>query len=190
MTHSSRALRGKGRIWHKECGSELIRFIFYVGVIASFTVQKQMPELMSGGELQPYADDATLAHEVGHAIWFRDLTWVEQKQWFALHATNPSLVAVQVYADDPRHSFAEAFAEFICDPENDGRTAPDRLHLVRRHHRSARYRAASGLDGLSVMDEHYYAFAYALDAPEARLWRFNPGRSVVLPIFVRPVDGQ
>jgi hypothetical protein len=66
--------------------------------------------------------DATLAHEVGHAIWFQDLSIWQKRAWCKQH--NKELtrgkdmnIAVMVYPTSCAHSFAEAFSEYETEPK-------------------------------------------------------------------------
>jgi hypothetical protein len=66
--------------------------------------------------------DATLAHEVGHAIWFQDLSIWQKRSWCKQHNKElargkAATIAVMVYPTSCAHSFAEAFGEYETEPK-------------------------------------------------------------------------
>lgn len=66
----------------------------------------------------------TMAHELGHAAWENDLTPDEQSRWTNIHwnhlnsDTSDKLMPSSVlqYKDDPGHSFAESFGQYVMNP--------------------------------------------------------------------------
>lgn len=70
-------------------------------------------------------NDADLSHEVGHAVWYRSLSWREHRRWAHIHWSHPNLNAVFIYPNDPRHSFAEAFSDYVSRPRVLLRNDPD-----------------------------------------------------------------
>jgi hypothetical protein len=66
--------------------------------------------------------DETLAHEVGHAIWFQDLSVWQKRAWCKQHNRELArgkdmTIAVMVYPTSCAHSFAEAFGEYETEPK-------------------------------------------------------------------------
>jgi hypothetical protein len=66
--------------------------------------------------------DETLAHEVGHAIWFQDLSIWQKRAWCKQHNKElargkDATIAVMVYPTSCAHSFAEAFGEYETEPK-------------------------------------------------------------------------
>jgi hypothetical protein len=78
----------------------------------------------------PKQGDGTLAHEVGHAIWFQDLSIWQRRAWCKQHNKElakgkDAVIAVMVYPTSCAHSFAEAFGEYESEPEVMRRSALD-----------------------------------------------------------------
>jgi len=100
-------------------------------------------QVLGGKYISPspeFDPDATAAHEAGHAIWFsEDMAKPLQDAWESIHdrhivdaalkskKSDGSLDKILLrntvpkfvgrYIDDPSHSFAEAFSQYVTNPE-------------------------------------------------------------------------
>lgn len=76
-------------------------------------------------------EDATFAHEAGHAIWHRSLTAAQKRAWRHVHWSHPNSHGVFVYPKEPAHSFAECFSDYVTKPRTLLRNEPDVYEFFR-----------------------------------------------------------
>lgn len=93
--------------------------------------QIELKGLNSAGRFNQQQRPFTIGHEVGHAKWHQAMDRNTRDRWKKLHAKTygqetPKITQGMVpYWDEPSHSFAGAYGDFVNDPEAVRKTNPE-----------------------------------------------------------------
>jgi hypothetical protein len=74
----------------------------------------------------------TVIHEIGHAIWFRDMTPEQRQEWFKLDPEGGRGVGSLFSATSSFQNFAEDWARFLLQPTWYRTKFPDRYRFMVR----------------------------------------------------------
>lgn len=91
---------------------------------------------------------STLMHETGHSAWMGgDVTKDEKQSWNALHseelAGGNAHPAISYYSNDPSHSYAELFGEYIAAPLYLEKAQPRIYAWFKNHFGGKEYKVAA-----------------------------------------------